>query len=137
MIDARNVIRELAARLAIREISFYPWRAGQLAAELEREGMTCVAFPQSDSRMIPASARLHAAVTERRLQLPDLGELHVHAANTIARHGRRGWRVDKSDERAPNDAIIALCMAVEAVENRPELARVLGFVRSRRTEPAQ
>ena len=51
-----------------------------------------------------------------------------HAANTIARHGRRGWRLDKPDERTPNDAIIALCMAVDAVENRPEPARVLGFV---------
>ena len=110
------------------EVAFDPWRAGQLAAELEREGILCTAFPQSDSRMIPASARLHAAVTERRLQLPDLEELHVHAANTIARHGRRGWRLDKPDERTPNDAIIALCMAVEAVENRPEPARVLGFV---------
>ena len=74
-----------------------------------------VAFPQSDSRMIPASVRLHAAVTERRLQLPDVEELHVHAANTIARHGRRGWRLDKPDELTPNDAINGLYMAVEAV----------------------
>jgi hypothetical protein len=78
--------------------------------------------------MIPASARLHAAVVEGRLQLPDVAELHQHAANTIARHGRRGWRLDKPDARTPTDAIIALCMAVEAVENRPEPARVLGFV---------
>ena len=95
---------------------------------MEREGITCVAFPQSDSRMIPASALLHAAVTERRLQLPDLPELHAHAANTIARHGRRGWRLDKPDGATPNDAIIALAMAVDAVEQRPEPARVLGFV---------
>ena len=52
----------------------------------------------------------------------------LHAANTIARHGRRGWRLDKPDERTPNDAIVALCMAVESVENRPAPARVLGFV---------
>ena len=128
VLDARDVIRELAARFSVREIAFDPWRAGQLAAELEREGMLCVAFPQSDSRMIPASARLHAAVTERRLQLPDVDELHVHAANTIARHGRRGWRLDKPDDRTPNDAIIALCMAVESVENRPEPVKLLGFV---------
>ncbi len=122
------MIRELAARLEVREVAFDPWRAGQLAAELEREGLLCVAFPQSDSRMIPASARLHAAVVERRLQLPDVAELHVHAANTIARHGRRGWRLDKPDDRTPNDTIIALCMAVESAENRPEPVKVLGFV---------
>jgi hypothetical protein len=73
VLDAGDVIRELAATYVV----FDPWRAGQLAAELEREGMLCVAFPQSDSRMIPASARLHAAVTERRLALPDVEELHV------------------------------------------------------------
>jgi hypothetical protein len=78
--------------------------------------------------MIPASARLHAAVTEHRLQLPDLDELHVHAAESIARHGRRGWRLDKPDDRIPNDAIIALCMAVESAENRPEPVQVLGSV---------
>jgi hypothetical protein len=70
--------------------------------------------------MIPASARLHAAVVERRL--------HAHAANTIARHSRRGWRLDKPDARTANDAIIALCMAIEAAENRPEPVRVLGWV---------
>jgi hypothetical protein len=78
--------------------------------------------------MIPASARPHAAVTEHRLQLPDLDELHVHAAKSIARHGRRGWRLDKPDDRIPNDAIIALCMAVESAENRPEPVQVLGSV---------
>ena len=128
VIDAGDVIRELAGTYVIREVAFDPWRAGQLAVELEREGVAVIAFPQSDSRMIPASARLHAAVTERRLALPDVPELHQHAANTIARHGRRGWRLDKPTERTPNDAIIALCMAVDAVENQPAPARVLGFV---------
>jgi hypothetical protein len=80
------------------------------------------------ARGISASARLHAAVVERRLQLPDDDELQLHAANTIARHGRRGWRLDKPDDRTPNDAIIALCMAVESAENQPEPVRVLGFV---------
>jgi phage terminase large subunit-like protein len=128
VLEAGEVIRELAATFVIREVTFDPWRAGQLAAELERERVLTTAFPQSDSRMIPASARLHAAVVEKRLQLPDLPELHAHAANTIARHSRRGWRLDRPDGRTPNDAIIALAMAVDAVENRPEPARVLGFV---------
>ena len=128
VLDARDVIREVAGRFRVREVAFDPWRAGQLAAELEREGVPCVAFPQSDSRMIPASARLHAAVVERRLQLPDDEELQLHAANTIARHGRRGWRLDRPDDRTPNDAVIALAMAVDSVETSPEPVRVLGFV---------
>ena len=42
------MIRDLAEKYTIVEVVFDPWRAGQLAAELEREGVPCVAFPQSD-----------------------------------------------------------------------------------------
>jgi phage terminase large subunit-like protein len=128
VLEARDVIRDLAAKYRIIEVVFDPWRAGQLAAELEREGITCIAFPQSDSRMIPASARLHAAVVERRITVPDDPELAQHAANTIARQSRRGWRVSKPDDRTPNDSIIALCMAVDAAENRPEPVKLLGWL---------
>jgi len=78
--------------------------------------------------MIPASARLHAAIVEKRISLPNNDELAQHAANTIARHGRRGWRIDKPDDRTPNDAIIALAMAVDAAENRPEPVKLLGWI---------
>jgi phage terminase large subunit-like protein len=128
VLEARDVIRDLAARFTVVEIVFDPWRAGQLAAELEREGVQCIAFPQSDSRMIPASARLHAAVVEKRITVSDDPELAQHAANTIAKSSRRGWRLDKPDERTPNDAIVALAMAVDAAENRPEPVKLLGFL---------
>jgi phage terminase large subunit-like protein len=128
VLEARDVIRDLAARFTLMEVVFDPWRAGQLAAELEREGIQCVAFPQSDSRMIPASARVHAAVVERRITVPDDPELAVHAANTIAKSSRRGWRLDKPDDRTPNDGIIALAMAVDAAENRPEPVKPLGWL---------
>jgi phage terminase large subunit-like protein len=128
VLEARDVIRDLAEKYTIVECVFDPWRAGQLAAELEREGIPCIAFPQSDSRMIPASARLHAAVVEKRLTVPDDPELAQHAANTIAKSSRRGWRLDKPDDRTPNDSIVALCMAVDAAENRPEPVKFLGWL---------
>jgi phage terminase large subunit-like protein len=128
VIEARDVVRDLAEKYRIVECSFDPWRAGQLAAELEREGIPCMAFPQSDSRMIPASSRLHAAIVEGRITLPPDDELRRHAANTIAKHSRRGWRLDKPDSRTPNDAIVALAMAVDSAENQPEPARFLGWV---------
>jgi len=56
---------------AIREFVYDPWRAGQLAAELEREGVVCVQFNQNDQRMVPASERLYSAIVEHRLTLPD------------------------------------------------------------------
>jgi hypothetical protein len=78
--------------------------------------------------MIPASARPHQAVVEKKLTVPDHGELRAQVASTIARHNRRGWRLDKPSLDSPNDSIVALCMAIEALENQPEPARVVGWL---------
>ncbi len=128
VLEAGDVIRELARTYAVREVMFDPWRAGQLAQELEQERLIVTAFPQSDSRMIPASARLHRAVVERKLTVPDDDELRAQVANTIAKHNRRGWRLDKPSLDTPNDAVVALCMAVEALENQPEPVQVVGWL---------
>jgi hypothetical protein len=78
--------------------------------------------------MVPASDRLYRAVVEHRLVLPDHPEMREHMANTIAKHSRRGWRLDKPSLDTPNDSIIALCMALEALENQPEPVRVHGWL---------
>ena len=44
------------------------------------------------------------------------------------RNSRRGARLDKPSLDLPNDAIIALCMALEALENQPEPAQVIGWL---------
>ncbi len=48
--------------------------------------------------------------------------------NTIARHGRRGWRLDKPSLEQPNDSIIALCMALEAIDNQPAQVELIGWL---------
>jgi phage terminase large subunit-like protein len=121
-------VRELAHEYDLRELVFDPWRFGQAAQELERERLVVTAFPQTDVRMIPASDRLYRAVVEQRLVLPDHDEFRQHAANTIAKHSRRGWRLDKPSLEQPNDSIIALCMALDAHENQPEPVQVLGWL---------
>jgi phage terminase large subunit-like protein len=128
VLEARELIRDLARSHTIMEVAFDPWRAGQLAAELEQEGVPCVAFPQSDSRMIPASSSLHAAIVGRRILLPDLEELNTHAANTVAKHSRRGWRIDKPNDATPNDGIIALAMAVDSATHQAQPVKLLGWL---------
>ncbi len=128
VLEAVDHVRSLAGRFNVRELVYDPWRFGQAAQELEREGLLVVAFPQHDARMIPASGRLHAAIVEQRLTLPDGPELARHASNAIARHSRRGWRIDKPDPRANIDAIIALAMAVERAEHKPEPVQLLGWL---------
>jgi len=128
VLEAVDHVRALAGRYNVRELVYDPWRFGQAAQELEREGLLVVAFPQHDARMIPASARLHAAVVERKLSLPPDRELARHASDAIARHSRRGWRIDKPNPRANIDAIIALAMAVERAEQKPEPVELLGWL---------
>ena len=78
--------------------------------------------------MIPASSRLHAAIVERRITLPPGPELARHAADAIARHSRRGWRIDKPRKGINIDAIIALCLAVDRAEHKPEPVELLGWL---------
>jgi hypothetical protein len=78
--------------------------------------------------MIPASARLHAAIVERRLTPSDDPELARHAADAIARHSRRGVAdrqaepssEHRRDDRAP--------LAVERAEQKPEPVELVGWL---------
>jgi phage terminase large subunit-like protein len=118
----------LAETYVIAEITYDPMRAVQLGAELAERGITASAYPQSDSRMIPASTRLRDAIVRERLVLPDDPELRVHAANAIARHKPRGWRIEAPDRSSNIDAIIALTMCLDRFENQPEPTRLLGWL---------
>jgi phage terminase large subunit-like protein len=128
VVDVADFVPELAERYTIAEAVFDPWRAAQMAREWEQRGVPAIAFPQSDQRMIPASQALYDAVVERRLTHPNDPRLNAHVAAAVARHTRRGWRIDKA-ERAENiDGVIALCMAVERAAARPEPVRLIGWV---------
>ncbi len=128
VLDCSDKVRELASQYALQEVVFDPWRFGQAAQELERERVPVLAFPQSDARMIPASARLHAAIVERRLIVPEDAELRSHVGAAIARHSRRGWRIDKANRADNVDAVVALAMALERAEFKLEPVALLGWV---------
>jgi hypothetical protein len=59
---------------------------------------------------------------------PNDERLNRHVAAAIARHGRRGWRIDKAGRADKIDAVVALAMAVDRIENRPEPVRLLGYL---------
>jgi hypothetical protein len=80
VLECVDKARELAGEFNLREFAYDPWRLTQGALELEREGITVTAWPQTDVRMVPASGALYRAIVERRLTLPDTAELRQHAA---------------------------------------------------------
>jgi hypothetical protein len=55
-------------------------------------------------------------------------ELRQHAANAIARHSRRGWRLDRASRGDTIDGIVALCMALDALEDQPAPVQLLGWL---------
>ena len=128
VLDIAEVVHELAERYTIAECSFDPWRAGQIGQELEQRGIRVSAFPGHDSRMIPASQRLYDAVVEGRLTHPNDPRLNAHVAAAVARHGRRGWRIDKANWADKIDAVVALAMALDRIENRPAPTQLLGWL---------
>jgi phage terminase large subunit-like protein len=120
VVGVHDTLVELAERFQLREVSFDPWRAQVLVRGLEERGIKTTAFAQSDSRMLPASAALHRAVVEGRIHHPDDPKLNEHVAAAVARHGRRGWRIDQAERGTPVDGLIALVMAHEAATAPPE-----------------
>ena len=128
VLEVAAFVAELADRYQIVEAVYDPWRAGQMAQEWEQRGIQAVAFPQSDARMIPACERLYDAVVQGRLVHPDDPDLnrHVHAA--VARHSRRGWRLERPDRSTNIDAAVAMAMAIDRHAYQPETVELLGWL---------
>jgi len=128
VLEVAAFVAELAERFQIVEAVYDPWRAGQMAQEWQGRGIQAVAFPQSDSRMIPACERLYDAVAHKRLVHPDDPELNAHVHAAVARHSRRGWRLEKPDRTTSIDAVVALAMAVDRHAYQPEPVQVVGWL---------
>jgi phage terminase large subunit-like protein len=114
LMDATAFLPELARHYRVTEIVYDPWRAQMLAKVAEAHRIKVTAFPQSDARMIPASRALHEAIVQGRIKHPDDEKLNEHVAAAVARHGRRGWRIDQAERGANIDGVVALVMAYEA-----------------------
>ena len=86
------------------------------------------AFPQHDARMIPACQRLYDAIVEGRIVHGNDPQLNAHVATAVARHGRRGWRIDKANRADKIDAAVSLAMALDRLEDRPAPTRLVGWL---------
>jgi len=129
VLEAAEAVRELAEAHVIAEVTYDAWRAAQLGQELAERGITASSYPQTYQRAIPASARLHDAILrQNKLVLPDDPELRQHAANAIARHMPRGWRIEAPDRSSNIDGIVALIMALDRFEKPARVAEAARLV---------
>jgi phage terminase large subunit-like protein len=126
-------IRQLAGQYDVRECVFDPWSFTRSAQLLGDEGLTMVEFPQSHSRMVPASSRLFEAIRDKRVihDGDPILAANVNAGVTVETD--RGWRLTKRKATDKIDALIALAVAVERAESAPKRRRLQIFVTDPRT----
>jgi phage terminase large subunit-like protein len=126
--DAAEFVLELHERFTVVEAAHDPWQAALLNDLWTQRGIVAVAYPQTDSRLQPASERLHRAVVEKRLKHPDHPDLNAHVHAAIAKTTRRGWKLYRADRDSPIDAVIALAIALDRAEQKPEPVAFYGWV---------
>src|SRR5262249_19511667 len=64
----RARILELGRTYAIQEIAYDPWRARQLASQLQADGVPMVELPQTPQHISPASRELERLLLSRQLR---------------------------------------------------------------------
>jgi phage terminase large subunit-like protein len=128
VLEVSAFVGELAERYHVVEAGYDPWRAGQMALEWEQRGITAVQFPQSDSRMIPASERLYDAIVHQQIIHPDDPQLNIHVHAAVARQSRRGWRLERPDRSTNIDGVVALAMAVDSHSHAAQPVELLAWL---------
>lgn len=126
---AAEKIMQLAGRYTIAAINYDPWRAAMVVKTFEMRGLTCVTWPWTDARVIPAASELYDAIVEQKLTQPGDDALDRHMATVVAKSTRRGIRIDKANESDQIDGAAALLMAYEgATAPEPPATEVLGWL---------
>lgn len=88
---------------------FITWSAD----ELDRRGLPMIEWPQTDSRMVPATQATYEAIINGHLAHDGNRVARRHVANVVAYQTRQGGqRVGKGRQRKAIDAAIAMVMGI-------------------------
>jgi phage terminase large subunit-like protein len=97
----------------VREVGFDPMRFNRSAEVLEERGLSMIEFPQTHTRMVPASNALYDLIREGRIVHDGDRQLWKHVMAGVAAETDAGWRISKKKSRAKIDALIALAIACD------------------------
>lgn len=122
IIDVEEEIRKACRKWQVREIVCDPYRWARTYQVLEDEGLPVVEFPQSPSRMIPATARFYEGVLNQTITHSGDARLARHLGNCVIRTDNRGSRLSKDSKGSPRkiDLAISAVMALERACQEPE-----------------
>lgn len=114
-------IREQTKKYKVTGVCYDPQFLHHMAQRLEDEGFPMREWKQDNARMVPATRTLHEAVTQGKLRHGGHSIARQHALNAGVKETERGLRVKKTASSGPDDAVVALAMAVEwASRQEPE-----------------
>ena len=115
VLEVEDTIRNACKRWQVLEISCDPYRWARTYQVLEDEGLPVVTFPQTASRMTPATTRFFEAVVNKQLTHNGDPQLARHIANTTLRVDQRGTRLAKEKRGSSRriDLAVASVMALE------------------------
>jgi phage terminase large subunit-like protein len=121
VLDVEQVIRDACRRWQVREIACDVFRWARSFQILDGEGLPVVEYPQTPSRMTPATTRFYEAVMLRTLSHSGDPTFARHVANCTVREDTRGVRLAK-EHRYSKRRIDAAVAGVMAFDRAADLA---------------
>lgn len=114
-------VQEDCEGLNLQEVVYDPWRAAQLAQQLEKEGMTTVEYRNTVQNMTLAMKEMEAAVMSGRFHHTDHPVLNWMASNTVNKVDKKeNYFPDKESNENKIDGIVACIMGVGRAMYEPE-----------------
>jgi len=115
ILDVEEAIRTACLRWSVREITADPHLWSRSLELLASENLPVTEFPQSPSRMGPATQRMQTMILERQMTHDGNPALTRHVSNCVLVSDSRGMRVKKEHRNSDRkiDAAVASIMALE------------------------
>jgi phage terminase large subunit-like protein len=111
--EVEAYVMEVAESGRLRDVAYDPMRFNRSAEVLEERGLKMVEFPQTHSRMVPASNSLYDIVREGNLVHDGDPDFKRQVMAGVAAETDQGWRISKKKSRAKIDALIALALGAD------------------------
>ena len=115
ILDVEEAVRTACVRWAVREVTADPHLWARSLELLASEGLPVTEFPQSASRMTPATQRFTTMVLERQMTHDGNPALTRHVSNAVLKSDARGVRIYKEHRNSDRkiDAAVASIMALQ------------------------
>lgn len=113
VLEVEQAIRDAAERWVVVEVAADPYRWARSLEVLKEDGLPVEPFPQSASRMVPATQRFYEAAVNQTIEHDGDPVLARHVDSCEIKVDERGSRLTKGSKRRRIDAAVAAVMALD------------------------